>query len=366
MRQIAPLIVVVAMLVGLGVLMPPVAALPHDDASQATQSASESTPILRAPETAINAVPLATETLAPRASDAPTATPSATPTATPTATRTPTATATPTQLPTAFPLPKPGVRSINGLPFEKIVVMTDATRANMREIYARGRAIGWNPHAFGKVGDSTIEPPLAFNGWDAGNYKLGAYAHLSATLQQFAGSFARASVAVVRGMSSHGAFDETWVKPGLCDAERASDGRALGPLPCEVKLFSPSLMLVRLGSNDDGAAAAFEANMRVVVQYLIDRGIVPIIGTKADRNGDPDNAKNAALRRIAASLEVPLWDLDALTGTLADHGVNTEDRVHLTYYFSYDYTDPTAYVRGHGLQNLSALVALDEVWRVVH
>ena len=361
MRQIAPLVVSILLL---GLLAFVSERLP-------TSESSERALVARALATADGAATVTAEvalyTSTPTPSPTPTPTPSSTPSATVTQTTIPSATATrtPTNTPHPTPLPTPSVHAINGLAFERIVVMNEAVKANVRAIYKRGALLGRNPHAFGKLGDSTTEPPLAYNGWDAPGYKLGAYGHLSATLLHFAGSFSHTSLAVVRGMGSAGMFDETWVKPGLCDGDADQHKTPLGPLPCEVSLHNPSLMLVRIGSNDDGSTVAFEANMRKAVQFLIDAGVVPIVGTKADRNADPENTKNAALRRIAASLQVPLWDLDLLTDTLADHGINTTDHVHLTYYFSYDFTDPTAFVRGHGLQNLSALVALDEVWRVV-
>jgi hypothetical protein len=69
---------------------------------------------------------------------------------------------------------------------------------------------------------------------------------------------------------------------------------------------------------------------------------------------------NASIREIAAEFDVPLWDLDKALATLPDRGVS-EDGVHLTPFYSYDYTDELAFERGNALQNLTGLIALDSV-----
>ncbi|MGC8780684.1 MAG: hypothetical protein ACP5UQ_07450, partial [Anaerolineae bacterium] len=65
-------------------------------------------------------------------------------------------------LPTPTPLPGDAEpHLLNGLPVDMIVVISDETRENVRQIYARGQALGRNPRAFAKVGDSTmLWPPF--------------------------------------------------------------------------------------------------------------------------------------------------------------------------------------------------------------
>jgi len=55
--------------------------------------------------------------------------------------------------PSATPPPPPDV---NGISVEAFVVLPDDVKQHIREIYARGLALGNNPRAFSKVGDSTI------------------------------------------------------------------------------------------------------------------------------------------------------------------------------------------------------------------
>ena len=41
------------------------------------------------------------------------------------------------------------------------------------------------------------------------------------------------------------------------------------------------------------------------------------------------------------------------------------DQVHMTTFYSHDYSDPMAFSRGHALHNLTALMMLDTIWKEV-
>jgi hypothetical protein len=101
--------------------------------------------------------------------------------------------------------------------------------------------------------------------------------------------------------------------------------------------------------------------MRQIVEECIDQGVIPILATKADRYEGEDNRNNETLRRLAAEYLVPLWDFDLVAGTLPGHGVG-RDEVHMGFYDPYDYAVPAGFERGYGLFNLSALMALHEVY----
>jgi hypothetical protein len=118
---------------------------------------------------------------------------------------------------------------------------------------------------------------------------------------------------------------------------------------------------VSLGSNDVGRPDLFEDSMREIVDYSINQGVIPILGTKADGNAN-ENTNNDIIRAIALEFELPLWDFEFLAQTL-DSGGFESDGVHLTSFYTHDYTQPDAFQRGYGLLNLSALIALDTVWR---
>ncbi len=269
----------------------------------------------------------------------------------------PTIPPTPTNTPSPEPTPTPlGPQTINGVPLGDIAPLPPETADHVREIYAHGQQLGRDPRAFSKLGDSTILNPHFLGPFDAGEYNLGEFGHLEATIDQFPGSFARHGVATHFGLHSWTVFDPMWADGEWCEPGEHA-------LACEVRLHNPAVLFVRLGSNDAGAPAGFRYNVKEVIEYCLDNGIVPIIGTKADRF-EGSNENNDILRALAAEYAVPLWDFDRLAETLPNRGLG-EDGVHLVIDdLPHDYTDPAAFNRGHAMQDLSALVALDQVRRV--
>ena len=107
----------------------------------------------------------------------------------------------------------------------------------------------------------------------------------------------------------------------------------------------------------------FDESIREAVQYAIDNGVIPVIGTKADRH-EGSNENNEILRQIAADFRVPLWEYDLVAATMIGRGLDT-DGVHMTGFYSHDYTLPEAYQSGHAMHNLTALMVLDTLWKEV-
>ena len=278
----------------------------------------------------------------------------------PTATPAPaTAEPTPSPIPpTPEPSPTPlGPQDINGIPLTTIAPMDAATAANVRAIYERGQELGRDPNAFSKLGDSTLLNPHFLGPFDLGDYTLGDFGHLQPTIDRWRGSFERHGIGTHFGLHSWTVFDPMWADEEWCEA-----GEHL--LACEVRLQNPSVLFVRLGSNDAGAPSGFRFNVKEVIEYAIDNGIIPIIGTKADRF-EGSNENNDILRALAAEYHVPLWDFDRLADTLPGRGLDT-DQVHLIIdELPHDFTDPAAFQRGHAMQDLSALITLDQVRRII-
>jgi len=250
---------------------------------------------------------------------------------------------------------------VNGVSVNQIVQMSPQAEATILEIYARGQAMGRNPRAFSKLGDSTIENPhflTRFDNWKGFDYNLGEYAYLQGVIDYYAGSFIRQGAAVRRGMHSWTVFDTQWADKAQCQP-------AEPPLTCEFRIHNPSILLIRLGANDVGVPQAFENNMRDVVEFSIENGVIPILGTKADRNDGASNPNNQIIRRLAEEYQLPLWDFDSLANTLPRRGLTT-DGIHMTINFSHDYTDPATFRTGHGANNLSALILLDVLWQTLN
>lgn len=267
-------------------------------------------------------------------------------------------------LPTPEPPPQTDLASlpplppaVNGVPNDLFVVLPPAVVAHIRDIYARGQALGLNPRAFSKVGDSTIENPFFLARFDGGTYNLGDYAALQAAIDYYAGSFGRQGIAVRRGFHSWTVTDPMWADKSVCLANES-------PVACEIRLHRPAILLIRLGSNDVGVPAYFESNMRQVVELAIERGVIPVLGTKADRHEGGPNINNDILRRIAADYQIPVWDFDLVAATIPGRGLDS-DGVHLTTFYAHDYTSPDAFRRGHSVHNLTALVTLDAIWKAL-
>ena len=228
--------------------------------------------------------------------------------------------------------------------------MDEATLQNVRDIYAQGQAAGRNPHAFSKLGDSLVVTSHYLTKFDTGLYALSPeYAYLQEVIDHFSGSFQRYGVATKVGLHAWAIFDPFWADDEWCPA-----GEHM--LDCEFRLYNPSILLIRMGTNDNGSITDFENNMRLAVETTIANGIIPVLGTKADRF-EGDNRNNLAIRRIAADYQVPLWDFDLVADTLPGRGLS-EDDVHLTIMYEHDYNDPEAFQRGYPVNDLTGLMVL--------
>jgi hypothetical protein len=290
-----------------------------------------------------------TETPAPTL---PTSTPLPTDTATATATPTAADTAEPPQ-PTATATPDPA-QQINGVPFGAIAVIPPDVAENARAIAARGRELGRNPNAFSKLGDSGVLIESNLTRFDNGPYTLGLYDFLQPTIDHFAGSWERYGVGSRVALTTIGTFDPQWANKEWCQPNEHL-------LACEIRLHNPAVMVIRLGTND-GRAELYKRYMGQIVEYCIDNGVIPVLGTKADRF-EGDDSINEATRRLAAAYLVPLWDFDAVAATLPNRGL-TDDQAHLTVHRNNDFTDPATLQHGYPVSDLSTLVVLDAIRRV--
>ena len=247
--------------------------------------------------------------------------------------------------------------TMNGVPIEGLIVMPENVVANAQNIYVQGQALGNNPQAFSKIGDSTIQIPFFLARFDQpGGYNLGDYAYLQPTIDFFAGSFAREGMAVRKGFHSWTVTDPAWADKSICQPNET-------PIACEIRVQRPSIIFIRLGSNDAGVPDMFDKNIRQIVEFSIVNGVIPVIGTKADR-AEGSNVNNDVLRRIAADYEIPLWEFDIAAGTLPGRGLDV-DNVHLNTFYAHDYTSPTAFQKGHSVHNLTALMMLDALMNKV-
>ena len=225
----------------------------------------------------------------------------------------------------------------------------------MSAVFQRGLALGNNPRAFSKIGDCNSEEVYFLSRFDRGDYDLGPYVFLQPVIEHFAGSFARDSVSVWTGNHTWALFNPIWANPVVCLPGET-------PLACEFRVHRPSFVLIRLGTNDVGAPGLFEENLRKIIEFSIESGVIPVLGTKADQLEGSD-AFNGIIRRLAQEYDVPLWDFGQRASTLPARGL-MPDGIHLSYSDPY-YSAAGTLQTGHALQNLMALMALDAVWHDV-
>lgn len=262
-------------------------------------------------------------------------------------------------VPTAVVFGTRGDDSINGLSLEQYILLDAPTRQRVREIFALGQSMGRNPNAFAKVGDSTIESPYFMDRFDfpEEGYNLAQYAWLQPTIDWFRGSFGRNSLAVRVGMHTWSALDPMWADPYQCES-----GETV--LDCEFRIQNPAYVFIRLGSNDVGVPTYVENSMREIIEYCIEQGVVPIIGTKAD-DFEGNDTNNEIFRRLAREYRVPLWDFNVLALTIPGRGLGS-DGTHMTTFYAHDWSDPNALRTGHGVHSLAGLIVLDTVMRAAY
>ena len=225
------------------------------------------------------------------------------------------------------------------------------------EIYRRGQALGNNPKVFSKIGDCGSTPAWFLGDFDRGPsfYRLGQYQHLEEVIQQFHGSFDRTSLAARAGFNASALFVPIWADRKSCEADE-------GPLACEYRINKPVIAFIMLGANDVWHPEEFEPQMRKIIEYSIEQGVIPILSTKAD-NKEGDGSINATIARLALEYQVPLWNFYTAVDPLANNGLQ-EDMVHLTWGRNL-FDDPQAMKLAWPLRNLTALQALDAVWQKI-
>lgn len=256
-------------------------------------------------------------------------------------------------------LPPQAAYEINGVPGQHILVMGAREATTVRAVFARGQDLGLQSHAFSLIGDSTIGAPYFLTRFETAPYHLGTYGGLQPVIEHFAGSFKRQGAALRAGLHSWSLFDPAWAGAGCAAGE--------GPVACEIRLHRPAFAILRVGSNDGSARDLYEANIRRAVDYALDQGVIPVLSTKADRKEGSDT-NNEVVRALAAEYALPLWDWDAVAGTLPNRGIDPDDPyggVHLLSFPEQDFRLDYAFERGQAMQNLSALIVLDALWRTV-
>ncbi len=231
--------------------------------------------------------------------------------------------ASPSPMPDASLTPSP-----TALPpdfWQKMPVIPVQISARVREIYLGGLAKGNKARIFSRIGDCASAAPAFLTGFDH-NYNLGDYASLQPAIDYFKGSFGRPSLAAKAGLNSAGLLTTLWT------GEQCLKNESL--LDCQYRLDHPSFALISIGTNEayyvHRDPGSFEHNMRIILDDTIAKGIVPVLGTKAD-DVEGDGSINATIARLALEYEVPLWNFWASVQSLPKQGMVEPE--HLEFRF---------------------------------
>ncbi len=267
-------------------------------------------------------------------------------------------------IPTTVPIVQPAV----AYPF------ISGISARAREIFLRGRELGNRPNVFSKIGDSITESAVFLNPIGNKAYFLyDDYAYLQSVVDYFSteaardrfNSFNNLSLAARTNWRARAVFS-----PASANADVCNPGEA--PLPCEIRLVRPALALIMLGTNDVPYTPLdeYEADMRRVIEYSIERGVIPVLSTipHLEREGLNIRAEqlNEIIVRLAQEYDIPLWDFYAALDALPNQGVG-KDGIHPTWApvgHSADFTAPYLDY-GMTIRNVMALQVLDVMWREV-
>ena len=219
--------------------------------------------------------------------------------------------------------------------------------SEMLSVYAVGQSLGRDVHVVSVVGDceSSSDWFLKDFSKDDRFYDLGPYADLQETIDHFGPSLGYRSYAALRGATASTVLTPLWADSQDCESNET-------PLACEYRLHDPAFAFIALGTNDVHKLEQFEPNMREIIEYTLDQGIVPILVTKAD-NLEGDESINLTIARLAAEYRLPVWNFWAAVQPLPGHGLQ-DDQSHLTFSSNF-FNDPDKLKRAWPVRNLTAL-----------
>ncbi len=263
--------------------------------------------------------------------------------------------------PGELPVPSPAPTATFGPDSWKSMPIIPTVSVSMVEVYQRGLARGRDPNRFSKIGDCqniTTYFLAAFD--DPSEYQLGpVYAYLQPTINHFAGSWSRQSLAVHGGMNVAAVQNPFWTltpKPDECNTGET-------PLACEIRVNNPSIVIISMEESWSGDIGRYNDYLRKIVEYVLSQDVVPILATRAEEP-DPSVSIDATVARIAYEYNVPLWNFWAAAYPLPNHGLDA-DGFHLTWAGPF-FDDPARMEMAWPWRNLTALQAIDAVYRTLN
>ncbi|HCS40546.1 MAG TPA: hypothetical protein DIW44_13300 [Anaerolineaceae bacterium] len=241
----------------------------------------------------------------------------------------------------------------------------------MLEVYQRGLAAGREPNRFSKIGDCQNIPTYFLAMFDGGTYSLGdEYAYLQPTIDYFAGSWGRKSLAVKGGLNIIAVQNTMWTpavetyakKEGVCKKGET-------PLVCELRDNNPSFAIISMEESWDGSLDMYDKYMRQIIDYVLSLDIVPILATRSEMLTQ-ERQINDMVIKIADDYDLPLWNFGAAAANLPNAGLMTDggDGFHLSRIEGQSqamFDDPELMQMGFTWRNLTALQTMHSILAAV-
>ena len=222
--------------------------------------------------------------------------------------------------------------------------------ASARAIYQAAVAAGRNPYMFTVIGDCNSQPTAYIGRLAAGLYDFSRYSAYQATVSRFTWSWPRISLAASGGFNAPAVLDPLWADDWFCQKDET-------PLACELRVSNASILLLELGTGDTHVWRDFEGHYRQIVSYALEKGVLPVLITKADalesQEGDASPGYiNDVIRNVGAELGLPVMDFWQATRNLPNYGLIDEGN-----------SDFHLAPGGSDLHLLMTLQTLDAIWR---
>ena len=233
-------------------------------------------------------------------------------------------------------------------PHDRSIPARSGTRPRPESFFKNWRLPEYTPYFLAAFGDPRKITAL-----------VDQYAYLQPTIDHFTGSWSRKSLAVKGGMNVAAVQNPFWTltpRPMECNQERLLS-------LAKFAVNNPAIVIISMEESWSGDIGRYDSYMRKIVDYVLSQDVVPILATRAE---EPDTkiSINATVARIAYDYKVPLWNFWAAAYPLPSHGL-TADEFHLTWAGPF-FDDPVRMEMGWPWRNLTALQAIDAVYRALY
>jgi hypothetical protein len=218
-----------------------------------------------------------------------------------------------------------------------------------REIYQLGLKMGNDPNAFSVTGDiQAIRDVMLGEFDDPRKYDFKpSEVYLLEAVDYFQGSFNRDGIAVRDDFTA-----ASVLSPIHADMEYCKPGET--PLGCEFRIHNPSILIVSLEVwNDRTHLDRYEVYLRQILDFSIERGVLPILATKADMAEALKHVINPTLAQLAYEYDIPLWNFWLAVQSIPNHGIDPDRD---GFYISEE---------AWHVKSFTALKSLHAVWRSV-